>query len=98
MMTTLESIKKVITQEKDVIIQKYHVERIGIFGSVVRGEEGRKSDIDILVDFRKSVDFIEFLDLEEYLSHKLGKKVDLVSRKALKPYIGKRVMKEVIYI
>ena|SRR3990170_3777065 len=97
-MTTLESIKKVIIQEKNTIAKKYNVKRIGIFGSVVRGEERRESDVDVLVDFKEPVDFIEFLDLEEHLSHKLGKKVDLVSRKALKPYIGKRVMKEVIYL
>ena len=97
-MTRLSQIKKIISEEKDMLIKNYKVKRIGVFGSVVRGEDTDKSDIDILVDFVDPVDFIEFLDLEEHLSKKLGKNVDLVSRKALKPYIGKEVMKEIIYL
>ena len=97
-MTTLDKIKKVITEEKDNLAKTYNVSRIGVFGSVVRGEDTEKSDVDILVDFSKPIGIFDFIDLEEYLSDKINKKVDLVSRKALKPNIGKRVINEVVYL
>jgi len=97
-MTTLDKVKKVISEEKETLAKKYNVSRIGVFGSVVRGEDNEKSDVDLLVDFSEPVDFIEFLDLEEHLKNKIDTKVDLVSRKALKPNIGKRILDEVIYL
>jgi len=83
---------------KKEIEGKYKVREIGIFGSYVRGEELKGSDIDILVEFKEPIGLFKFLDLEEYLENLLGKKVDLVSKKALKPQIGKQILKEVIYI
>ena len=58
----------------------------------------RKSDIDLLVEFDGPVGFFTFLDLEEYLEGILGLKVDLVSKKALKPRINKYILKELIQV
>ncbi|MHA1694852.1 MAG: nucleotidyltransferase family protein [Candidatus Helarchaeota archaeon] len=69
-----------------------------MFGSFVRGEQNETSDIDILVEFKKPIGFFKFLRLEEYLSELLGIKVDLVSKKALKPYMGQQILKEVMSI
>ncbi len=69
-----------------------------MFSSYVRGEEKKRSDIDILVEFSEPVGLFEFMDMEEYLEKLLGVKVDLVSKKALKPRIGQRILKEVVYI
>jgi len=44
------------------------------------------------------VDFFEFLDLEEYLEQILGIKVDLVTRRSLKPFIGKHILEEIVYL
>ena len=71
---------------------------IGIFGSYVRGEQRKGSDLDILVEFERPVDFFEFLELEEYLSDILGVEVDLILKKTLKPEIAKNVLKEVVYV
>lgn len=73
------------------------MKEIGIFGSCVRGEK-RAHDIDILVEFAEPVGFFQFMDLEEYLESLLSAKVDLVSKKALKPYIGKHILEETIYL
>ena len=97
-MKTLEDIITTIASHMDILASRYKVKAIGVFGSYVRGKPRRKSDIDILVTFRGSVDFIEFLKLEEYLSTFLGGKVDLVTKVALKPYIGKRILEEVVYV
>ena len=80
--------------------ERYGVKRIGIFGSYVRGEERRGSDLDILVEFHPDaeIDLIKFVELEEYLSELLGIKVDLVMKSSLKPRIRRRVLEEVIYV
>jgi predicted nucleotidyltransferase len=74
------------------------IKEIGIFGSYIKHTEQENSDIDILVDFQKAVDLLTFVHLKNYLSELLKVEVDLVMKKALKPKIGKRILKEVIYI
>ncbi|MCL5674822.1 MAG: nucleotidyltransferase family protein [Candidatus Omnitrophica bacterium] len=93
-----EEIKQSLKKHKTDIRKRFKVTKIGIFGSYVRGEQVKNSDIDILVEFSEPVGLFEFMDLEEYLQNLLDKKVDLVSRKALKPHIGEHILKEVMYI
>ncbi len=76
----------------------YHVKRIGVFGSATRGEDTLASDIDILVEFSAPVGFFKFLDLEEYLSSILKRKVDLVTRNALKPAIKDSILRDIVYV
>ena len=66
----------------------------------MREDQKKGSDIDILVEFypEAEIDLIKFVELEEFLSNLLGIKVDLVMKSALKPRIGKRILKEVVYI
>lgn len=76
----------------------YNVKTIGLFGSVVRKEQGLGSDIDVLVEFNRPIGFFKFLELEELLSERLAGKVDLVSKKALKPAIGTAILREVVLV
>ncbi len=78
--------------------EKYKVKTLGIFGSYVRGEQTKKSDVDILVEFEKPLGLLDFVGLQLELSEILGKKVDLVPKNALKPRIGKHILEEVRYI
>lgn len=94
----LETIINQIKRVKPQLVEKFHVKEIGIFGSYVRGEQRPPSDIDILVEFSQPIGLFTFLDLEDYLKKVLGKKVDLVSKKALKPYIGEKILRETLYI
>lgn len=88
---------KIINQNLDSLKTDYGVKRIGVFGSFVNGRPKKDSDIDILVEFSQSVDFFDFLDLEDYLSKILKRKVDLATKGALKPAIKKSILKEVVY-
>ncbi len=97
-MKNLDEIKNILSQHKNKIKQKYEVKEIGIFGSYVRGEEREASDLDILVELGKAIGLIKFIEIEEYLSELLGVKVDLVMKGALKPRIGKHILKEVVYV
>ena len=88
----------IIRQTRPEIEARYGVKRLGLFGSYVRDQAGRRSDIDILVSFRKDIDLFEFLELKEFLQKRLDHKVDLVMESALKPEIGKRIRAEVEYV
>ncbi len=97
-MQDVEAIKRTLSAHKAELKHKFKVKTIGVFGSYVRGEQKRSSDLDILVEFEEPIGLFEFMDLEEDLSKLLGVKVDLVSRKALKPHIGERILQEVIIV
>ncbi len=97
-MTNVEEIKRTLLQHKAELKKKFKVKTIGVFGSYVRGEQKRGSDVDVLVEFEEPVGLFEFMRLEFYLSDLLGVKVDLVSKKALKPYIGEYIKMEVVYV
>ncbi len=96
-MTELTSIKQILTQLKPELIQKYFVNSIGLFGSIVRDDFNDKSDVDIIVDFSKPIG-IEFIDLANYIESKLSKKVDLVSRNGVKPKYFHQIESEIIYV
>ena len=87
-----------LRENKPVLKEKYKVKTLGVFGSYVRGEQKEGSDLDILVEFQEPVGLFKFMELEEFLGKNTGVKVDLVSRKALKPRIGKYILEEVINV
>ena len=82
----------------DFIQEAYNVKKIGVFGSLVKGKQRRGSDVDVLVEFSQPVGFIKFIELENFLSKKLDRKVDLTTKKALKPVVKKDILKEVVYV
>jgi len=97
-MKSFSEINSVLQHHLDRLQKEFHVAEIGVFGSSVRGEQKANSDIDILVEFSRPVSFFLFMKLETHLATILGAKIDLVSRKALKPHIGRRILEEVQYV
>jgi len=98
-MVTLEHIKKGLYDEKE-FFSSLGIEKVGIFGSYIRGEAKPHSDIDILIDVApdSSLTLFSLIDLEQRLSEKLKTKTDLVIRSDLKPNIGERILSEVEYV
>ena len=94
----LNRIKEILRSRSDFLRENYQVKRIGVFGSVTRGEQKRGSDIDIMVDFLTTPGLFQFVRLERYLSRILGRKVDLVTRKAIKPIIKSEVLRDLSYV
>jgi len=76
--------------------ERYGVRTLGIFGSYVRGQQRKRSDLDVLVEFDRAPSLFGFIDLRDYLTNLLGVKVDLVMKSALKPAIGQRILAEVV--
>ncbi len=93
-------------KKKDIVLQKlrdrgeelqrFHVASLSLFGSVVRGEDGPESDIDILVEFNEPVGMFTFVRLNHYLEELLGTEVDLVTPEALKERLRDRILSEAI--
>jgi len=94
----LEEIQKILADHKKELYEKYKIKEIGIFGSFVRGEEKEGSDIDILVEFEEVPGLIKFIEIEEYLSKILGRKVDLVRKPAIRRELKSKILKEVVYV
>ncbi len=97
-MKSVSEINLVLQRHLDQLRQEFHVAQIGVFGSTVMGEHNTESDIDILVEFLHPIGFVGFIRLENHLKRILGTNIDLVSRKALKPHIGRRILEEVQYV
>lgn len=91
-MTSSRHAMDTLARLKDTLQHRFKVKSIHVFGSVARGEETPRSDLDILVEFSEPVGFLHFLRLEKFLEEFLGVKIDLVSRKDLKPHIDRNIM------
>ncbi len=95
---TLEQIKNILVKEKSDLHRRFGVSEIGVFGSWVRGEQKKSSDIDVLVDFDREIGLFEIMELEEYLSDILHCKVDIAVKRSLRKYIGQHILSEVEYL
>lgn len=80
------------------ILQEYRVKRVALFGSCVRGEMGKNSDIDILVDIKSDISLLDFIGLKQKIEETLGRKVDLVEYDTLKPILRERILKEQVVL
>jgi len=92
-----KDIENKILALKPILSARFFVEKIGYFGSFARNEQTNSSDIDIIVSFSKPLGWA-FFDLQELLETELGRKVDLVSIKALKEQLREIILNEVKYI
>jgi predicted nucleotidyltransferase len=96
-MEQLAEIKNLLTKLKPELFKRFHVQSLGLFGSVVRDDFSPSSDIDIIVAFDQPIG-IEFIDLAQYIEQHLQKKVDLVSRNGVKDHYFKAIEREIIYV
>ena len=96
-MTSLNTIEAKLKQLKPDLVSKYHVNSIGLFGSIVRNDFTDESDIDIIVDFSESIG-IEFIYLANELESELNRKVDLVSKDGIKPAYYRVIEPQIVYV
>ena len=97
-MKSKEEIIKVLKEAKEKFKQKYKIEEIGLFGSAVRDEQTKSSDVDVLVDFRDDADIFDLVGLALFLEEKLGQKVDVVPKRALRQEIKESILSEVVSV
>ena len=94
----LKEVMEILNYLKPYLKEKYKVEILGIFGSFVRGEAKETSDIDILVEFEKGATLFELVGLSLFLEEKLGRKVDVVPKRALREELKETVMGELVRV
>lgn len=87
-----------IKQKTLPILARYGATRAGIFGSVVRGEMRRNSDIDILVELGKDLSLLDVVGIQQELEDALGRSVDLVEYESIKERIRDRILAEEVRI
>ncbi len=94
----IDGLVEALRAVKPELESRYQVEHLAVFGSLTKGEGGPDSDLDVLVSFREAPSMLRFIQLENELSDRLGVKVDLVMRDALKPRIGRRILQEMVQV
>lgn len=98
MVANKQQIIEALKQNKNEL-EKFGVERVGVFGSFVREEQTKFSDIDLLVEFEKGKKtFRNFIGTADFAESILGRKVDLVTQGSLSPYIAPHIKKEIEYV
>ncbi len=80
------------------VLKKYKIKKAGIFGSFVRGEQKKGSDIDILAEIPKEINLFGIVGIKLELEDKLGKKVDLVQYRLVRPELKKIILNEEVKI
>ena len=83
---------------KQLIIERFGVKHLALFGSVVRDEAREDSDLDVLVEFEGGENYRNYFDLLFYLEDHLHCKIDLVSRDAVRPQLKPYIEKEALYV
>jgi len=93
----LQTIRRILSEHKAELRQRFHIRRIALFGSWARQEASEQSDIDILVEFEQPIGW-EIVDVHRYLEELLGLRVDLVTPRALKrkPLLWASVQEDLI--
>ena len=94
-----EQAVKIIHESRNELAETYGVRKIGLFGSIVRGEQTATSDIDIVVEIASEKKKLHnFLSFRRYLEHRLGRSVDLGIESTVKPIVREAIAKEIVYV
>lgn len=96
-MYTLEEIKSILAKAKPELQKKYPLSELGIFGSYARGDADENSDIDVLVNFSDVIG-MQYFDLIDDISILFKTKVDVVSKRGIKPNYFRFVNDDLQYV
>ncbi len=83
---------------KPLVTTRYKAKEIGLFGSFVREEQSADSDIDLLVEFEEEADLLDLTGLALFFEEELGRKVDVVPKRALREELRDSVLREVVAV
>ena len=85
---------------KPMLENKFHVSKIGLFGSFARGEETAQSDIDIIIDFQPNTQHLSEIKtaIKTLIKNEFGREVDLCREKYIKPYYRTQILKSAVYV
>jgi len=94
MKNRIDQVKKILLP----VMREYGVKKASLFGSFVRQDMKKNSDIDVLVEIDADVSLLDFVELKQKLEEAVGRRVDLVEYETLKPFIKENVLKEQVVL
>lgn len=97
-MKTKSEVLKILEENLPFLRKSFHVDKVGLFGSYARQEQTEESDLDLLVDFETTPNFIQLVELEEHLSKLLGIKVEIITSGGIKDRVRPNIMKDMEFI
>ena len=99
-MNTREEILEFLKNNRALLEDKYHITKIGLFGSFARNEQKKSSDVDLLIELEEGTKNIYDLktSLKLYLSDAFERSVDIAREKYLKPYAKEEILKDTLYV
>lgn len=86
----IEEIKRILIE----VLERYGVEKAALFGSIVRGQVTKESDIDLLIEFEGKKSLLDLVGLKFELQELLKRRVDVVTYKSLHPLLKERILNE----
>jgi len=97
-MVTLKEVVKILEPHKKEIFKNYNLKKLGVFGSLVRGENNSKSDIDMIVEYNVIPDLLKYIELERYIEKILNNKVDLVIKDSIRDEFKESVLNDAVFL
>jgi predicted nucleotidyltransferase len=97
-MKTKSEVLKILETDFPFLRENFHVDKIGLFGSYARQEQSEKSDLDLLINFETTPDFLQLVELEEYLSDLLDIKVEILTSGGIKDRVRPNIMKDMEFV
>lgn len=97
-MKTKSEVLKILEKDLPFLRESFHVDKVGLFGSYARQEQTEQSDLDLLVDFETTPDFIQLVELEEHLSSLLDIKVEILTSGGIKDRVRPNIMKDMEFV
>jgi hypothetical protein len=94
----LHKILAILRDLNPVLKKEFNVDKIELFGSYVKNAQNSKSDLDILITFIETPGLLKFIRLENFLSDKIGIKVDLVMKDAVKSRLRQSIISNTILV
>ena len=94
-MSTLEQLRS-RKKEIDTLAQRHGASHIRVFGSVVRGDDTESSDIDLLIDMEKKRSLLDLVGFQQDFAKMVGRRTDVLTERALSPYLRERILSEAI--
>lgn len=87
-----------VSAQRHEIVERFGVRSLSLFGSVARDQAGPESDVDVMVEFEGPTTFDAHMGLLVFLEDLLGRRVDLVTAKGLKPRLRRRIGEDLVRV
>jgi len=96
MRKTLDEIREILDKHRAELRREHKIRGISVFGSYVRGEQKKRSDIDLLAEFDGDISLLDLVGAEQYLTKILKTKVDLIPKSEIRPELKARILREAV--